>query len=123
MAFFVVLGTHFAPAPILSSLASTTPHHSLVPFFSTFTAAIRIAALPAEYEDRVWMRAMAATMNRRHVMAQLAGRASVTLHTHLFFKVRVHVRVMVVCVWCVSGVCLVCVSGVCLVCVRLGAGN
>lgn len=38
------------------------------------------------------MRALTQNMNRRHVMAQLAGRASVTLHTHLFFKGKVIVE-------------------------------
>lgn len=52
-------------------------------------AAIGIAPLPREYEDKAWMRALTANMNKRHLMAQLAGRASVALHTNMFFKARV----------------------------------
>lgn len=39
------------------------------------------------YEDKAKMRALCDNMNRRHLMSQLAGRASVALHTSIFFKV------------------------------------
>lgn len=41
-----------------------------------------------EYEDKLSMRLLCDNLNKRHLMAQLAGRASVALHTGLFFKVR-----------------------------------
>ena len=50
-------------------------------------AAIGISPLPKEYEDKTAMRALCDNMNRRHLMSQLAGRASVALHTGIFFKV------------------------------------
>ena len=53
-------------------------------------AAIGISPLPKAYEDKAAMRALCDNMNRRHLMSQLAGRASVALHTGIFFKVVLH---------------------------------
>ena len=74
-------------------------------------AAIGISPLPKAYEDKAAMRALCDNMNRRHLMSQLAGRASVALHTGIFFKVvlrccRCHGAVLFavddrgVCMWC-----------------------
>eukprot|EP00505_MAST-04D_sp_SCG-Rhode-Island_P002029 Stramenopile-MAST_4_protein_2029 len=51
-------------------------------------AAIGIEPLPLTYESRSAMRKLCDNMNKRHHMAQLAGRASVALHTLIYFDGR-----------------------------------
>lgn len=55
-------------------------------------AALELEPLPAQYEDRAALRTLSDIMNRRHLMSQLAGRASSALHTNLFFKNRIVVE-------------------------------
>lgn len=49
-------------------------------------AAIGIAPLPDSVRDKVALHDCAANLNTRHRNAQMAGRASVELHTLIFFK-------------------------------------
>jgi hypothetical protein len=51
-------------------------------------AALGVEPLPLAYESKSDMSALCENLNHRHLMAQLAGRASVSLHTNIFFKVR-----------------------------------
>jgi hypothetical protein len=51
-------------------------------------ACLGIAPLPETLRDKAAMRACADNLNVRHRNAQLAGRASVELHTLIFFKSR-----------------------------------
>lgn len=51
-------------------------------------AAVGIEPLPVTYESRSAMRKLCDNMNKRHHMAQLAGRSSVALHTLIYFDGR-----------------------------------
>ena len=48
-------------------------------------AAINVAPLPPHLSSKSYLHDLCANMNRRHRAAQLAGRASVQLHTLIFF--------------------------------------
>ena len=48
-------------------------------------AAINVAPLPVHLSSKSYLHDLCANMNRRHRSAQLAGRASVQLHTLIFF--------------------------------------
>jgi exosome complex exonuclease DIS3/RRP44 len=48
-------------------------------------AAINVAPLPLRLSSKSYLHDLCANMNRRHRAAQLAGRASVQLHTLIFF--------------------------------------
>ena len=48
-------------------------------------AAINVAPLPVHLSSKSYMHDLCANMNRRHRSAQMAGRASVNLHTLIFF--------------------------------------
>jgi exosome complex exonuclease DIS3/RRP44 len=50
------------------------------------SAAIGVSPLPAQFHNKSGMNDLAENMNRRHRSAQLAGRASVSLHTQLYFR-------------------------------------
>jgi exosome complex exonuclease DIS3/RRP44 len=50
------------------------------------SASLGLEPLPSQYEDKTSMKALCDNMNKRHLMSQLAGRASVALHTNIFFK-------------------------------------
>ncbi len=49
-------------------------------------AAINVAPLPPHLSSKSYLHDLCANMNRRHRAAQLAGRASVQLHTLIFFS-------------------------------------
>ena len=51
-------------------------------------AAIGISPLPHNYGDKHFIKDVCSNLNQRNLMAQLAGRASVSLHTQLFFKAK-----------------------------------
>lgn len=51
-------------------------------------AAIGLIPLPADISDLLRLRAVSENLNYRHRNAQMAGRASVELHTLLFFRSR-----------------------------------
>ena len=64
---------------ILSRYADVCVHRLLA-------AAIGVAPLPVFLSSKSYLHDLAANMNRRHRAAQLAGRASVQLHTLIFFS-------------------------------------
>ena len=51
-------------------------------------ASLQLAELPDSSRDREAVRALADNLNTRHRNAQMAGRASVELHTLIYFKDR-----------------------------------
>ena len=52
-------------------------------------ASLDLEPLQECYEDKSKMHALAGNMNTRHYMAQMAGRASVELHTLLYVQLTV----------------------------------
>lgn len=51
-------------------------------------ASLRLTELPESSKDRESVRRLADNLNTRHRNAQMAGRASVELHTLIYFKDR-----------------------------------
>ncbi len=63
-------------------------------------ASLNLAPLPAKARDRAALHGLADNLNGRHRNAQFAGRASVELHTLIFFQKRTVVadaRIIRVC--------------------------
>ncbi len=63
-------------------------------------ASLNLAPLPAKARDRAALHGLADNLNARHRNAQFAGRASVELHTLIFFQKRTVVadaRIIRVC--------------------------
>lgn len=52
-------------------------------------ASLNLAPLPDSARDRAGVHALTDNLNLRHRNAQMAGRASVELHTLIFFKDRI----------------------------------
>lgn len=65
--------------PVLYSRYADVCVHRLL------AAAINVAPLPPHLSSKTYLHDLSANMNRRHRAAQLAGRASVQLHTLIFF--------------------------------------
>jgi exosome complex exonuclease DIS3/RRP44 len=76
---------------IISNLLSFSSHHLTsiryadVCVHRLLAAAINVAPLPPHLSSKSYLHDLCANMNRRHRAAQLAGRASVQLHTLIFF--------------------------------------
>ena len=79
--------THYGlAAPLYTHFTSPIRRYADVMVHRLLSASLNLDPLPNAFHDRAGARELVANLNHRHHAAQLAGRASVELHTHIFFK-------------------------------------
>ncbi|KNA22267.1 hypothetical protein SOVF_035560 [Spinacia oleracea] len=75
-------------APLYTHFTSPIRRYADVVIHRLLAASIGISKLPAIFQDRPQLTSIADNLNYRHRNAQMAGRASVELHTLIYFRKR-----------------------------------
>ena len=73
---------------VLTASPAVDSRYADVVVHRLLAASLNLAPLPAKSRDRTSLHSLADNLNTRHRNAQFAGRASVELHTLIFFRNR-----------------------------------